>query len=296
MITGQELDKEVLGELRSLNRESRERVARHLVAAALYADDDPNLAMEHARFAARLGGRVGVVRETYGVAAYRNGDFHTAARELRTAQRITGRMDTLPMLADCERGLGRPQKALDIAASDDAAGLDAELTIELMIVVAGAYADTGDIETALRTLDMPALRHKVNGRWQVRLWVAYADLLERAGHSADAQNWLTLAADADTDFITDAAERLGRPIPQQKSVWDELESLDVTDTLADEDELDEAEDAEDGHDAEESEEGREADEHAEQDESEDDEPEYDSTETDECPCVDVDDPAEEDER
>ena len=179
-ITGRELDKETHEELRGLSKETAERVGRHLVSAHLLEDTDPETALAHARFAARLGGRVGIVREVYGIFAYHAGDYRTASRELRTAMRITGRTDVLPMIADCERGLGRPERALDIAASEEAAALGVESAIELMMVVAGAYADTGDVQTALRTLEIPALRHKIDGRWQVRLWVAYADLLERA--------------------------------------------------------------------------------------------------------------------
>lgn len=184
------------------------------------------------------------MRETYGIAAYRVGDFKTASRELRTAQRITGDFTTLPMLADAERGLGRPEKALDIAASDAAGHLDAELTIEMMIVVAGAYADTGDIETALHTVEIPALRHRINGRWPVRLWVAYADLLQRAGRPEESRKWVTLAADADTEGLTDAAERLGRPAPvAAPSMWDSIETLTVVDAYTDEidEELDSSE-------------------------------------------------------
>src|SRR5699024_7134451 len=132
------------------------------------------------------------VREAYGILAYRSGDYRTAVRELRTSLRITGRLDVLPMIADAERGMGRPERALDIASSDDASALGADAAIELMIVVAGAYADTGDIETALGTLEIPALRHKVDGRWQVRLWAAYSDLLARAGRQEEAKRWLTL--------------------------------------------------------------------------------------------------------
>ena len=138
-------------------------------------------------------------------------------------------------MADAERGLGRPERALDIAASPDADQLDPELTIELMIVVAGAYADTGDVETALRTLETPALRQRINGRWQVRLWVAYADLLAAAGRDEEAARWIALAADVDTDQVTDAAERLGRPTRDTASVWDQLEEIEVVDVYSDED-------------------------------------------------------------
>lgn len=232
-ITGRELDKETQDELRGLSKETAERVGRHMIAAFALEDIDNETAQDHARFAARLGGRVGIVRETYGVIAYRAGDYRTASRELRTAQRITGRTDLLPMIADCERGLGRPERALDIAASDEAAALGVGPAIELMIVVAGAYADTGDIATALRTLEIPALRHKVDGRWQVRLWVAYADLLERADRQEEAKRWLTLAADADTEGLTDAAERLGRPAPApaEEPAWESDEQISVLDAF-----------------------------------------------------------------
>lgn len=197
-------------------------------------DEDPEAALAHARFAARRGGRVGVVRETYGIVAYRNASYATAVRELRTAVRITGRYDLLPMIADCERGLGRPEKALEVASSPDAERLSPSSTIELMIVVAGAYADTGDISTALATLEIPALRQKVDGAWQVRLWVAYADLLALAGRHDESRRWLTLAADADTERLTDAADRLGRPAPAAPDPsWEDDERITVIDAYVD---------------------------------------------------------------
>lgn len=243
-ITGAELDGSYREELRALSKDTAERVSRHLVAALVSVEEDPADAVAHAKFAVSIGARVGIVRETYGVIAYQTGDYHTAVRELRTAMRITGRADILPMLADAERGVGRPERALDIAASPEAEKLGLESTIELMIVVAGAYADTGDVETALTSLEIPALRQKVEGRWQVRLWVAYADLLERAGRSEEARKWLLLAADADTERITDAAERLGRPAPVEEPnpTWYDAEEMHVVDAFDEDAEDDEAED------------------------------------------------------
>ena len=230
-ITGRELDAEIHEELRALSKETAERVAKHLVAAgALAVEGDVDAALEHARYAASRGGRVGAVREAYGVLAYQTGDFATAIKELRTAIRISGRTELLTMVADCQRGLGRPERALDIAASPEAESLSAESTIEMMIVVAGAYSDIGDIPTALATLEIPALRSKVNGRWQVRLWVAYADLLMRDGRDEEAQKWLRLAADADT-------ERLGRPAPVEPMLaFESDEQISVIDAqIEDED-------------------------------------------------------------
>lgn len=231
-ITGRELDRDVRDELRSLSRETADRVAAHMVAAWALVDVDAFEAFLHAKFAARRGGRIGSVRETYGIVAYRAGEFATAGRELRTAVRITGRSDLLPMIADCERALGRPERAFEIAASPEAEKLDLNGTIEMMIVVAGAYADTGDVATALSTLEIPALRQKVDGAWHVRLWVAYADLLERAGRDEEARKWLTLAADTDTEQLTDAAERLGRPAPVvEDPTWQDDEQISVLDAF-----------------------------------------------------------------
>ena len=56
--------------------------------------------------------RVGVVREACGIAAYRTGRWAEALSELRAARRMTGRDDYLPIMADCERALGRPDRAL----------------------------------------------------------------------------------------------------------------------------------------------------------------------------------------
>lgn len=250
-VTGRQLDPALRDELRSLSKDTAERTAQHMVTAMALFDEEPDLAVRHAQFAARIGGRVGATREVYGVLAYQAGDYRTAIRELRTSMRITGRYDVLPLVADSERGLGRPERALDIAASEESERLGAEATLEMMIVVAGAYADTGDIETALASLDTAALRQKINGRWHVRLWVAYADLLERAGQGDQARKWLTLAADADTDRITDAAERLGRPAPpvEVDPTWEDDEQISVVDAFAEEEPAEDIENSDDSDSA-----------------------------------------------
>ncbi|WP_345080727.1 hypothetical protein [Brachybacterium paraconglomeratum] len=299
-ITGKELGKDIQAELRGLSKETAERVSRHMVAAYLLEESDTETAQAHARFAARLGGRVGAVREAHGIIAYRAGDFRTASRELRTSLRITGRTDVLPMIADSERGLGRPERALDIASSEDASDLGVNASIELIIVVAGAYADTGDIETALRTLEIPALRHKVEGRWQVRLWVAYADLLERAGRPDEAKRWLTLAADADSEGVTDAAERLGRPAPQpaEEPTWaddEQISVLDAYDPDADADDSVEAGESADEDDSVEAGESADEDDSVEAGESADEDDSVEAGESaDEDDSVEAAEPAAED--
>ena len=233
-ITGSELAPELRGTLKALTKEQMERVSRHLVACAMLTESEPERALEHAKWAARFGARVASVRELYGALLYEAGDYRGAMREMRAAMRMSGNVDLLPIDADCERGLGRPEKAFDIAQSEEAAKLTNAETIELMMVVAGAYADLGDLDTAIATLEIPALRSKVDGKWQFRLWLAYADLLEAAGRADEAKKWVTLAADADVNEETDAYARLGRaPRPREAAIERTEEEIGVFDVEAD---------------------------------------------------------------
>lgn len=211
--------------MRTLPEGLAELVARHLATAVAVLASDPELALAHARAAARRAGRVAVVREAVGVAAYAAGDFGTALTELRAASRISGSADYLPMIADCERGLGRPQRALALAASPEAAALDRAGKVELLIVAAGARRDMGQLEAAVLTLQVPALNARAAGagEWLARLRYAYADALAAAGRYADARLWFSRAAQVDPDQATDALERV-----------DELDGI----TFEDLDELD----------------------------------------------------------
>ena len=110
-------DRVALNELKTLSKENAEGVAKHLVMAARLIEEDPQLAHNHAISAARRAGRIGVVRETLAITAYAIEDYALALRELRTYRRITGRDDQLPMMVDSERGLGRPEKALELGRS-----------------------------------------------------------------------------------------------------------------------------------------------------------------------------------
>ncbi|WP_460309051.1 hypothetical protein [Actinocorallia aurea] len=183
-------------------------VARHLVAAGTLVDDDPELAYRHAKTARRLASRVGVVREACGLAAYHAGEWSEALSELRAARRLPGREDLyLPILADCERGLGRPEKALEIARSKEASSLPREERIELHIVESGARRDLGDLDAAVIALQIPELKDRRLRPWSARLFYAYADALVAADRSDEAKDWFLRSAAADRDEETDAAER-----------------------------------------------------------------------------------------
>ena len=202
------LDPSVLQDLRVLSKDNADRVAKHLVMAAELLEDDPQLALRHARAAKNRAGRVGVVRETNGVVAYHAGEWREALSELRAARRMTGGPGLLAVMADAERGLGRPEKALELGRTPEARQLDEEGRIELAIVMAGARHDLGQHESALATLDRLNPSLDSEGYSQARLSYAYADALLSVGRKDEARTWFEHAADLDIDELTDARERL----------------------------------------------------------------------------------------
>ncbi len=205
-ITGEELDKSLRAELLSLSAENAKVVARHLECLALYADSDPLLAHKHGVAAAHHAGRLAVVRESAGYAAYRAGFYEIALKELRAANRISGDVTMWPVMADCERGLGNPLKALALAGSPEVKRLAKAEEIEMRIVAAGARRDLGELDAAVVTLTCKDLSNE-SEEWAVRLRYAYADALEAAGRSDEAGEWFAKCAQLDVDEITDAADR-----------------------------------------------------------------------------------------
>jgi len=149
-------------------------------------DSDPELAYEHAQAAVRRAGRIDVVREAAGLAAYRLGNYAEALRELRTVRRLNGSSEHLPIMADSERGLGRPERALDLARSPEAETLDAEGRTELALVVAGARLDLGQTEAALAVVDSIAARDVRSAELRHRVSEVRADVLEALGRSEEA--------------------------------------------------------------------------------------------------------------
>ena len=202
-----ELDPESRRQLSSLSKETADLVARHLVMAGRLLDEQPEQALAHARAARALGGRVGVVREANGLVAYAAGEWAEALSELRTARRITGEPDHLPVMADCERALGRPDRALVIAEDPQVPRLPPAARVEMMIVASGARRDMGQAEAAAVALDVAALEGPVRP-WTARLRYAYADALLECGREDEARSWFARAAEVDELGETDADERV----------------------------------------------------------------------------------------
>ncbi|WP_077489598.1 hypothetical protein [Sinomonas mesophila] len=188
-MTGKELDRATAAQLRTLEGNNAEWVSKHLVMAGRLIDIDAELAYQHALAASRRGGRIGAVREAVGITAYAAGRYDDALREFRTFRRITGSSIHLAHMADCERGLGRPEKALELAASDERNMLDNAGKAELAIVASGARADMGDFAGAVRELEIPQLDINRAFSFSPRLFEAYADALSAAGRSEEAARW-----------------------------------------------------------------------------------------------------------
>ncbi|WP_461156961.1 hypothetical protein [Saccharopolyspora tripterygii] len=226
-----------------------DKVAQHLVAAGQLIDDEPERALAHARFARQKASRIPSVREANGLTAYLTGEWNEALSELRAARRMGGGPGHLAIMADCERALGRPERAIELVRSEEALQLDKEDEIELRIVAAGARRDLDEIDASVVSLQIPELDPKRQEPWSARLFYAYADNLLAAGRERDAFTWFVHAAHADDEEETDAPERLEELAVQLggPDVIEELVNEAEAAAEIDEDELDEADD--DGDDA-----------------------------------------------
>ncbi len=207
-ITGKELDAFVTNQLKSLPEKLAVRVARHLVAASRLLDSDPQLAYEHTVAARARAARVAVVREASGEAAYVAGNYKDALSELKAARRLSGDALYLPMMADCERAIGRPDRAITMAKDPAIETLDESGQIEMRIVESGARRDLGQTAAAVRALEGRELRSRSRSDWSPRLRYAYAEALLADGQRELAREWFERAAGVDLNDVTDAAERV----------------------------------------------------------------------------------------
>ncbi|MFD3431379.1 hypothetical protein [Nocardia fluminea] len=206
-VEASDLDPAVRRDLLSLDKNNADSVARHMVMAVELLEDDPRLALAHARAARQRAGRIAVVRETAGVVAYHAEEWAEALSELRTARRMSGGAGLLAVMADCERGLGRPERAIELGRSEEAQTLTGDEAAELRMVVAGARMDLGQFDQAVVTLQASDLDPSRTGSAAARLFYAYADALVAAGRTDDGLQWFLNAAAADLDDETDAEER-----------------------------------------------------------------------------------------
>lgn len=187
-ITGEELEKRVRFQLTSLAVENAEAVAKHLAALDFFLETDPERAYWHGQSAAHRAGRLAIVRERAGIAAVKHGKFDVALRELRAAHRMSGAPSILPYIAECERALGNPRKALVIAGSIATNKLTDAEQVELRITSAACRIELGQNDAAVVTLTCKELNIS-DAPWGNRLRDAYIAALNAAGRSGEARPW-----------------------------------------------------------------------------------------------------------
>ena len=226
-------------------------MAKHLVMAGRLIDEDPEEAHKHALSAGRRAGRIGVVRETIAITAYTTGDYALALRELRTYRRISGQDDHLPLMVDSERGLERPEKALELGRSVDPSTLEVPVRVQLAIAMSGARLDLGNPEAALRELEIPQLDATKAFSWSPDLFEAYATVLEDLGRTDEAERWHALAerAAAAIDAATEEDARETVEIMEEDLEADEHGRPDEADELDEQGQRDEPEQPEQHDDA-----------------------------------------------
>ncbi|MBB1484957.1 tetratricopeptide repeat protein [Tessaracoccus sp. MC1865] len=245
-------------ELRGLPKDLAATVAAHIWAAGQYIDTDPALAFRHAEAARRRAGRLPIVREAAAETAYAAGEFAVALREFRAIRRMSGGDELIPLIADCERALGRHHEALDVLNELNPKHPDVNLHIECLLVEAGIRDDLGQRDEALRLLRAAISRKVGPPQAQARLQYALANLLEESGDSAAAREWFTSASELDRSGDLDIAERLA-----------EIDGITLPDFTEEEDDEDESEEDESEEDLDRD--GRDADEFDDEDDLEEDE-------------------------
>ncbi len=217
----------VRAELKGLPKDLAAIVGAHILAAGQLIDEDPELAYKHAEAARRRAGRIPIVREAAAETAYAAGHYDVALREYRAIRRMNGGDQYLPVMADCERALGRPRDALQLLESLDPGTKDVGLRIECLLVEAGIRKDLGQRGETLRLLQA-AIKRKIGPKQsQARLRYAYADMLEEDGRVSEARAWFESAERLDTDGELDITDRIaaidGIVLPDDLAVgvWDD---------------------------------------------------------------------------
>jgi tetratricopeptide (TPR) repeat protein len=149
-----------------------------------------------------------IVHEVAGLSMYRLGRWQDAADQLEIARGIKpGEVVNHPVLADCYRALRRYEKVTELWESMKLLSPPAALLAEGRIVAAGALADQGELQSAVRMMTHGTSDpHKVQEH-HLREWYVLADLYDRAGDVASARRLFLKIQNSDAKFA-DIADRL----------------------------------------------------------------------------------------
>ena len=147
------------------------------------------------------------LRELLGVAYYRLGKWTLAQKEIEAFVELTDSTEQHPVLMDIARALGRWKKVDQLWQELRAVSPGAEIVTEGRIVYAGALADQGKLDEAIKVLERAPGNSKRVLPHHLRLWYALADLQERAGDIPAARALFRKVSTQDPQFV-DVAERL----------------------------------------------------------------------------------------
>lgn len=226
----------VKAELKSLPKDLADTVAAHIIVAGELVDIDPDLAYRHAEAARRRAARLPIVREAAAETAYASGRYDVALREFRAIRRMNGGNELVPVIADCERALGRPRDALELLESLPPSE-PLEVRIEALLVEAGVRDDLGQRGEAMRLLRAAITRKVGTAPAQARLRYAYANLLLESGDAEAARDWFTAAAALDPEGVLDTSDRLaeldGVQLPDVMEIVEEPDEDDTAEGAAD---------------------------------------------------------------
>jgi len=198
----------VRAELKGITPELAHVIGGHLRMVGLLLEDDPSAAMLHAKAAKARAGRLMVVREAVAEAAYAVEDYRVALAEYQVLRRMTGDDNYLPVMADCQRALGKPAAAIELLAQADTRRMSSEQRIEAVLVASGARLELGQIDEARRVLQK-AIKDRLGGpSGQARLRFALASAMEKAGDVTGAREWYESCLEIDPAGGLDARNRL----------------------------------------------------------------------------------------
>ena len=205
------LPRDVVDELRQISKPGKadQAISRLERAVALVERQDGPGATSEAAKAKALAPRSPAVREVLGLALYEQGRYREALSEMQTYRRMSGRPDENHIIADCERAIGRPERAVPLAEEALAGRVPLEAKAEAVIVAASALADLGRFEQALALLRRVRTKSDAARAHDLRVWYVTADVLARGGRNEEAAREFRKILRHDPSAF-DAAERLAQ--------------------------------------------------------------------------------------
>ena len=202
---------DIVKELRATARPGKGEILVKVFAeaAGAFAEENLDEAIRLGDQAKHMALRSAAIRELLGIAYYRAGKWKEAARELSAFRRLSGSTEQNPVIADCYRATGKPEKAVEVVDEMDPRKVDPAVAYEGAIVAAGALGDMKRLDDAVARLEKLDLQPNNPEEHHLRAWYVLGDLLERRGRFTQAREWFEAVSSADPD-LTDAQDRLKR--------------------------------------------------------------------------------------